>query len=149
MSRKNQPHDVFKHIDMGDKNECWPWKGKFNQKDGRPYITIDGKRRPSYAVVLECYSGEKQKNRQALHSCDNGTDPVGCCNPHHLSWGSHQDNMNDMKERERHGLPTTVIRAIRKLLFKRTTHQEIADLYGVSRETITAINTGRSHKDKN
>ena len=136
MGRKNAPTDVFKSVDMRTPDECWPWKGKVNAKDERPYITIGGSRRPAYSVVLELYSGEQANERYALHSCDNKI----CCNPHHLSWGTHQDNMNEMKERERHGLPRTVLRAIRKLLTEERTHQEIAELYGVSRETITAIN---------
>ena len=49
-----------------------------------------------------------------------------------------------MKERERHGLPATVVRAIRRLLSEGQTQQSVADLYGVSREAISAINTGRS-----
>jgi len=146
MSRKNKPIDVYKHINMheGDTNVCWEWKLKTNQKDGRPYFTVDGKRRPSYAYVIETKTGETQDKRMVLHSCDN---PV-CCNPTHLSWGNHQDNMNEMKERERHGLPATVVRAIKTLLSDGQTHSTIAKLYGVSRETITAINNGRSHKDK-
>ena len=144
MSRKNVPHDVFKHIDMRGNDECWPWKGKVNAKDGRPYFTIDRKRRPSYVIVLEAFSGTKQTEGQvARHTCDN---PI-CCSPHHLVWGTHQDNMDDMKERDRHGLPKTVVRAIRGLLDNGRKHQDIAKLYGVSRETITAINNGRSHKE--
>jgi|TARA_R110000751_G_scaffold5594_3_gene25362 hypothetical protein len=145
MARNNVPSDVFKSIDMkgGDKNVCWPWTKTTNAKDGRPYITIKGKRRPSYVIVLECVSGTSQKEGQvARHSCDN---PI-CCNPHHLAWGTHQDNMDDMVKRDRHGLPRTVIRAIRKLLSEGRTHSEISNLYGVSRETITAINNGRTHK---
>ena len=132
------------YIDMknGDKDECWTWKGKLNAKDGRPYYTIEGSRRTAYGLVLELHIGEPANGRQALHSCDN---PV-CCNPHHLKWGSHQDNMNDMVERERHGMPKTVVRAILKLRKEGQTQQHIANLYGVSRETISAIETGRSHK---
>jgi|TARA_R100000093_G_C1936353_1_gene70482 hypothetical protein len=146
MSRKNKPIDVYRHINMheGDEDVCWEWQLKLNAKDSRPYFTVDGKRRPSYAYVLETKTGEAQDDRMVLHSCDN---PI-CCNPFHLSWGTHQDNMNEMKERERHGLPTTVVRAIRRLLSEGGTHKDIANLYGVSRETITAINNGRSHKDK-
>ena len=141
MAKKNEPVDVFKNIDLcnGDKEQCWPWKGKPNAKDGRPYITIEGARRPAYVIVLELYTGEHANKRYAIHSCDNRI----CCNPHHLSWGTHQDNMDDMKERDRHGLPRTVVRAIHRLLEGTNTHQEIADLYGVSRETITGINNGR------
>ena len=147
MPRKsNTPHDIFKHIDIQeDANVCWTWKGAINKKDGRPYFSVRGKRRPSYVYVLELYEGTAQKEDQvARHSCDN---PI-CCNPHHLSWGTHQDNMNDMKERERHGVPRIVLKAIRKLLNEGRTQQEIADLYGLSREAISAINTGRNHSDK-
>jgi hypothetical protein len=140
MPRNNAPHDVFKHIDMGDNNDCWEWKGKINAKDNRPYFTVNGKRRPSYAYVLETCTGETQKGRQVLHSCDNTT----CCNPHHLRWGTHQDNMNDMKERERHGLNRTVVRAILKLIEDGRSHEDIAGLYGISREAVTAIHNGRT-----
>ncbi len=141
MPRKNLPTDVFKHINMhnGDTNVCWEWTGKVNKKDSRPYFTVEGKRRPAYSVVLELHSGELPKGRLATHSCDNRT----CCNPSHLSWGTHQDNMDDMVERERHGLPKTVVRAIRKLRIEGRTQSDIAELYGISRETVSAIDTGR------
>jgi len=144
MGKGNEPADVFKKIHIRSKEECWPWKGKVNTKDGRPYITIQGVRRPAYIVVLELCSGEKAEGRYVLHSCDF---PI-CCNPHHLSWGTHQDNMNDMKERERHGLPRTVVRSIYALLVEGRTHREIASLYGVSRETITALNRSRREEKR-
>jgi transcriptional regulator with XRE-family HTH domain len=67
-----------------------------------------------------------------------------------LELGTHQDNMDDMTSRGRHGLPATAIRAIRKLLDQGVIQQEIADRYGVSRETISAVATGRvyGHVDK-
>ena len=139
MGKSNVPTDVFKNVDMATPDECWPWKGKVNAKDQRPYLTVSGVRRAAYVIVYELYSGEQALGRYILHSCDNSI----CCNPNHLSWGSHQDNMDDMKNRDRHGLPKTVVRAIRKLLDGVETHQQIASLYGVSRETITAINNGR------
>ena len=145
-NRRNVPTDVFKYIDMknGGTDVCWPWKGKINKKDGRPYFTVDGKRRPSYAYVIEATTGIQQGTHMVIHSCDN---PI-CCNPSHLSFGPHQDNMNDMKERERHGLPRIVVRAIRKLLEKGVPQQEIAELYGISREAVSAISTRRNHDEK-
>ena len=55
MPRKNKAQDVFLNFDMhnGDTNVCWEWKGKVNAKDGRPYFTVEGKRRPAYVLVLE------------------------------------------------------------------------------------------------
>ncbi len=147
MGKANEPKDVFKRVDMAGRaiSECWPFKGKVNAKDQRPYFTVKGVRRPAYVIVYECYTGEPADGRQVLHSCDNGEAPVACCNPHHLSWGTHQDNMNDMKERDRHGLPKIAHRAIVKLLVSgNQTHAEIANLYGISREAVTAINNNRS-----
>jgi len=128
----------------GDSSTCWEWKGKVNAKDGRPYFTIEGQRRPAYVLVLEQVLGEAAGKRMALHNCDN---PI-CCNPSHLSWGDHQRNMDDMKERERHGLPKTVVRSISKLLSDGKTQRSIADLYGISREAVSAIATRRNHLDK-
>jgi predicted transcriptional regulator len=51
-----------------------------------------------------------------------------------------------MMARQRHGLPKTVVRAILTLLDRGTTQQDIADLYGISREAVSAIATGRAHK---
>lgn len=145
MPRKNLPTDVFKYINMheGDKDVCWEWTGKVNKTDGRPYITVDGKRSTAYSIVLTLTKGESPIPKgMARHSCDNCI----CCNPSHLDWGTHQDNMDDMVERDRHGLSGTVVRSIRKLLEEGRTHSSIAELYGVSRETITALNNKRSPK---
>lgn len=145
MSRKNLPTDVLKLYNLhgGDTSVCWEWKGKVNKRDGRPYITIDGKRTPAYRVVLTLFKGEPPIPKAlACHSCDDKL----CGNYTHLRWDTHQANMDDMVERDRHGLPATVIRAIRRLLQEGKTHIEISKLYGVSRETVTAINNNRSPK---
>jgi len=57
--------------------------------------------------------------------------------------------MDDMTSRDRHGLPKTARNGIRRLLSEGRTQQEIADLYGVSRETVSAIATGRVYKRDN
>ena len=43
-------------------------------------------------------------------------------------------------------MPKTVVRAILKLRSEGKTQKEIAKIYGISRETISAIETGRSHE---
>lgn len=143
---KNKPTDVFLSIDMknGDRSQCWPWKGAINQSDGRPYFSVNGRRRTAYALVLELVYGAPQGRQVARHKCDN---PV-CCNPNHLQWGSQQDNLDDMKKRQRHGLPKIVVRAIKRLLMKGTTHAEIAERYGISREAVTGINNELTHQSK-
>jgi len=143
MTEKNREIDVFKSIDMsGGPNVCWPWKGKL-AANGRPYFTVDGKKWIAYKLVQKLITGTApQADKLERHTCDNGA----CCNYAHLITGTHQENMNDMKERERHGLPHHVVKSIRRLLTAKRTQEEIAILYGISRETVSAIATGRVYK---
>lgn len=140
---------------------CWRWKGATGGRDARPVIEIDGRKQYVARLMLLLVKGppaevvemlkvshhhDHEDNYEramrrfvARHKCDN----KGCPNPGHLEWGTHRENMKDMKERERHGLPHYVVRNIRKLLAKGRTQEEISDLYGVSRETISAVATRR------
>lgn len=142
----NKPVDVFKHIDMtGGPDACWPWKRALAGNQ-RPYFTVDGKKQLVYRLVRYLVTGE-DSTLIGRHTCDN---PM-CCNPKHIVLGTHQENMDDMKGRERHGLPHHVVKAIRRLLASKRTQQEIADLYGISRETVSAIANNRvySHVKEN
>lgn len=151
--RRNKPTDVFKKIDMkgGDRSVCWPYLGGHSDK-GIPYFDFDGKKHVAYDFVYKLVKGAIPKGHIVRHSCDMGApaylrgDIAGaCCNPHHLGSGTHQDNMNDMKQRERHGLPHHVVRAIRKLSSEGKSQHLIAELYGISRENVSAIVTGRNY----
>jgi hypothetical protein len=132
----NKPTDVFKYINMsGGANACWPFTGKVNNK-GRPYFAVAGKKHLVYRLVYELVKGDDAlKDRLARHTCDNEI----CCNPAHIVPGDHQQNMNDMKERERHGLPHHTIRAIRKLGALGISHSVIAGRFGIGRSTVTEI----------
>lgn len=138
MSRRNQLHSVFTKLDMsGGPNACWPFTGALNNK-GRPYYTVNQQKYLAYRLTYELLHGMGSLDGFiARHTCDNET----CCNPRHIVKGDHQDNMNDMKERERHGLPHHTVRAIRKLAARENgpTHAEIAELYGIGRSTVTEI----------
>lgn len=131
---KNKPEDVFKFINMqgGDTEKCWPWTASINKSDGRPYFTAEGVKKAAYVWAKELHSGELAEGRMGLHSCDNKV----CCNPYHLTWGTHQENMDEMKERERHGMPRIVIEAWIKMRSAGKTLQEIGDAYGVSAEAV-------------
>ena len=134
-----EPVDVFRYYEMRGDDECWPWLGRWGGRPGdqRPYMMSNGKRQAAYRWVYELVNGcTLNPDQPILHSCDNGNYPVGCGNPAHLSIGTNEQNMREMTERQRHGLPHHVVTAIRKLLEQGRTQQEIADLYGVSRERI-------------
>lgn len=145
----NEPVDVFDYITMKAKEECWPWAGTWGgqERDKRPYFMANGRRTMAYRWVYELFHGvELERAQMILHSCDNGGWPIGCCNPYHLSLGDHEKNTKDMTDRQRHGLPGTVVRAIRRLLDQGQTQEEIARLYGLTRETVSAIKNQRAYK---
>ena len=134
----NERSDVFKHYNMNvGPDECWVWSGSVGgrKRDLRPYYQADGKRTLAYRTVFELVNGVSLSPTQLIcHSCDNGAMPIGCGNPAHLSIGTVQDNSDDMTERQRHGLPHHVVKTI-------------AELYGISRENVSAIKNGRTYKN--
>lgn len=101
----------------------------------------------AYRWVWELVHGVALEPTQlVLHGCDNGGFPIGCCNPAHMRIGTVAENSADMTDRQRHGLPGNVVKAIRNLIEQGETQQSIADKYGVSRETVSAITTRRVYK---
>jgi hypothetical protein len=146
MGRTNLPEDVFKFYDMHGPDECWNWLGPWGGRDHtrRPYFMANGRRTMAYRWVVELVQGVTLGADQLVcHKCDQGGWPVGCGNPAHLFVGDNQGNSEDMKRKERHGLPHSVVRAIRRLLDQGQTQGEVARLYGLSRETVSALATGR------
>ena len=146
----NDPIDVFKYYEMRGSDECWPYLGNAwggQPREKRPYFMAAGRRQIAYRWVWELVNGVTLDPSQlVLHSCDNGGFPIGCGNPHHMRIGDVVENAADMTSRGRHGLPPVIVRAINTLLKQGRSQQEIADLYGIARSTISAIATQRTHK---
>lgn len=152
MSRpSNKEIDVFKYVNMTTGPEfvdpdtkaisrCWPFTGALNN-EGRPYFQVSGKKHLAYRLVWKLVRGEDLGNRMFRHKCDN---PV-CCNPDHGIAGSHQENMDDMKERERHGLSHHMVRAIRRMLDSGKTITEVAEFTQLSRKTISDIRDKKNY----
>jgi len=53
--------------------------------------------------------------------------------------------MDDMKERERHGMPHHAVRHIKKLILQKIPYAVIADRYGCSASLISEIANGRAY----
>jgi len=145
----NEPEDVFQFIERRGPDECWPWHGVWGgrQRDRRPYFWTYEKRVIGYRMVYMLMHGvELTPDQLILHSCDNGSKPIGCCNPAHLRIGNPRMNSDDMTLRERHGLPTNTVKYIRRLIRERRKQSDIAELFGISRELVSAIATGRVYR---
>jgi hypothetical protein len=151
MSRANKPIDVFKLIDMvngpewtdpetGEVSRCWLFTGKPNS-EGRPYIQVDGKKLLAYRVVYELVTGIKLGANIWRHKCDRGL----CCNPKHGLAGNHDENMDDMKSRERHGMPHHTVRMIRKCLANGIPIDVVAHQFGTSATTVRDIESRKNY----
>src|SRR5688572_10792126 len=69
-------------------DECWNWQAA--TRDGYGAIGHHRKTLGAHVVSFLIHHGDIPKGRKILHSCDNRL----CCNPAHLSAGTHQRNMD-------------------------------------------------------
>jgi len=84
-------------IEVGKKNDCWPWKKSTRGSLGYGQFRIGNKICDAHRISLELGHGPLKKGRYVCHSCDN---PL-CCNPHHLFGGTQKENMDDMSQKGR------------------------------------------------
>ncbi len=132
----NQRVEVFKYITMRGEDDCWLWTGALVGRDSRPYFSVKGRKLLAYRIVYELTTGKTLSSDILIrHTCDNRM----CCNPKHLIEGSHTQNMNDMKERERHGLPHNTVRKIKRLILKNIPYTAIAEMFGCSPSLVGDI----------
>lgn len=149
MPLANTKHGVFALYDMNvAPGECWRWKGAWGGRDRtkRPYYQYDGKRGIAYRVVYSLVHGVDLTSDQLIrHTCDNGGFPVGCGCPDHILLGNNTQNMEDMMLRSRHGMTRHMLLRIRKLLAEGRHQDDIAELYGISQATVSAVNTKKTY----
>jgi hypothetical protein len=84
-------------VDIRTPEECWEWQASLHTSGyGRfklaSYWCVMANR-----MSLVMHTNDDRLDRMALHHCDNRK----CCNPHHLYWGTHTDNMRDCVRRNR------------------------------------------------
>ena len=122
---------------------CWNWTAK----NGRGYgqLKISGKYESAHRISWKIHNTYIPKGMHVLHKCDN----PACVNPEHLFLGTHQDNMDDMKNKGRQAnhvgvsntrakLNETQVRVIRAYC-PVITHKCLSDIFGVSTSTIGMI----------
>lgn len=80
---------------------CWEWQGAATAK-GYGRVKIDRKlysphRVVAWAMDIAPSMGDPSRTTVVMHSCDNPR----CCNPEHLSLGTHSENMIDCAKKGR------------------------------------------------
>lgn len=88
--------EVLKRIVHKD-NGCIEWTGHKCQGYGGYHGYRGNKSTAAHRLVYELFVGKIPEDKMVCHHCDNSL----CVNLTHLYIGTHQENMNDMKERNR------------------------------------------------
>lgn len=130
---------------------CWLWPYSSNQ-DGYGHFNLNGKTQRVSRYVLMVVEGEPPENAIARHSCD----VPQCFNPHHLSWGTRSQNVQDTLERGQHRAPSfpgernpssrlteEQVRNIKLELNQGHPQIRLARKFNVSPATICNISTGK------
>lgn len=96
LTREEKIDLFWSQVDMSaGASGCWPWRGKLNH-NGYGQFTFEGDT-AAYRIAYKLTNGEIGRGMHILHACDYRL----CCNPAHLSEGTHADNMRDKVAKNR------------------------------------------------
>jgi hypothetical protein len=131
-------------VEIDENTGCWNWNGGLDE-DGYGRFFINRKNVRAHRWSYTFFIGEIPPKIMVCHTCDNPR----CVNPEHLFLGNARVNNNDMLRKQR--CPQ------QKLTFEKAdeirsryeaggvTQQVLADEYGVSFGTISAVVNYRSY----
>jgi len=83
-------------VDARDHASCWKFLG-WSSSRGYGQYTVAGKKHNAHKASYLLFIGKIPDGIVVRHKCDNPS----CVNPSHLELGTHQDNMNDRRDRQR------------------------------------------------
>lgn len=144
MARKQALEERF-HAKVGEQlpNGCMEWTAQlWSNGYGCFWLGIGGKRALAHRIAYSLEHGVTlDVNQVVMHTCDNPK----CVNVDHLRLGTQLENIDDMKVkgRSRRSKLISHFPSMFAMRDEGKTHQEIADLYGVSRPLVTLLFTGK------
>jgi hypothetical protein len=94
MAKKKKPFDealFWSLVSIGPLDECWIWLGAYKgEKElGLGYGWYDGV--GAHRIAYKLHTGKDIRGKVMGHDCNN----PACCNPHHMTPKTHQENMQD------------------------------------------------------
>jgi len=129
---------------------CWLWMACTNNQ-GYGRFKIDGKMQMAHRSSYKIHVGPIPDELCILHKCDT----PGCVNPEHLFPGTNADNVRDRENKGRgnslcgedQGNAKLTKNDVRDIRTKRMNQREFAEIYGISRQNVSAIQLNKSWKD--
>ena len=125
------------------KGDCLIYGG-VKDRHGYGFITTGPRKNRTtirvHRYVCRHFHGDPQDPKMfALHSCDNPS----CVNPEHLSWGTHQENRRQARDRlcnlkGKKLTPELVV----QIKASQGSNAEVAKMFGISRSHAGAIRRG-------
>jgi predicted XRE-type DNA-binding protein len=146
--RKSRVPEFWDRVKITTPSECWLWAGPVSVYGYGVYskkISEEQKvSKPAHREAYERTFGEIPDGQVIRHSCDNRK----CCNPGHLSAGTHADNVLDKVSRNRqsrgetmwnHLLKERNVKQIRRLGSIGMKQKDLAKMFKICRPSISKI----------
>jgi transcriptional regulator with XRE-family HTH domain len=138
----------------GPWGDCWLWTASTFRR-GYGAFKVGKKQKKAHRVALELSGVDVPDDLKVCHTCD----MTGCCNPAHLFLGTHQDNVDDMVQKNRHTrvpgenhgawkLSDAQVDEIKARKAAGAVQKHLAQEYGVSEALISLIVRGMLRKHK-
>lgn len=125
---------------------CWNWQKSKGSHGYGQISTGKGKQELAHRVSLKVFKGDEAVGLLVLHSCDNRR----CCNPEHLSSGSHRDNTQDMMYKgrgpvgSRQGRSVLTEELVLEIYRDERAQSIVAQEFGVSQSNVSMIKGGKT-----
>lgn len=124
--------------------ECWEWPGSGTRVEGGyGKVGFKGTTVMVHRLMYSMFVGDLDECDVVMHMCDNQR----CCNPSHLTGGTHQQNALDASMKSR--LPCTIgndeAKLMRDMFAAGKTRRQLASIFQVSHAVVTETLCGKLH----